>query len=216
MKYDVKFSCGHEETVQLFGKHIEREHRIAWYESCGSCSECRRATKMAEPIKAHVNYDIDNNSYRVALSGHTYDRKEEIKKCGFKWSIDRWLKYEETEEKCHETITMLEQSVDAVIETVVSDKIEKNKKLAAWNAAREAEKQAKVDAVKATKPEKPECIASGYWNGKLYGSNKGLGWKRVYIDNNETHLTPEQVAEIEAYNKAMEKYKKKLQLAEMS
>lgn len=44
-KYDVKFSCGHTETVQLFGKISERERRIAWWEECGVCDRCYREQK---------------------------------------------------------------------------------------------------------------------------------------------------------------------------
>lgn len=32
MKYEVKMSCGHTETIQLFGKIADRERRIEWLE----------------------------------------------------------------------------------------------------------------------------------------------------------------------------------------
>ena len=30
MKYDVRFSCGHTHTVELFGKSADRERKIKW------------------------------------------------------------------------------------------------------------------------------------------------------------------------------------------
>lgn len=44
MKYTVKMSCGHEVTVELFGKSADRERKIAYYEAHGLCDEC--AAKM--------------------------------------------------------------------------------------------------------------------------------------------------------------------------
>lgn len=39
-KYDVKFSCGHVETIQLYGKEADRQRRIAWLAEHGECSSC--------------------------------------------------------------------------------------------------------------------------------------------------------------------------------
>jgi hypothetical protein len=58
MKYDVKFSCGHTQTVELFGPGAERERKIAYYEQSGMCSECF-AKMQAEAIeKANVGLPI--------------------------------------------------------------------------------------------------------------------------------------------------------------
>lgn len=42
MKYSVNFSCGHTETVELFGKTKDRDAKIAWFERSGVCSCCYR------------------------------------------------------------------------------------------------------------------------------------------------------------------------------
>lgn len=41
MKYTIKHSCGHEETVDLFGTNVhgERDRKVAWLES-KPCREC--------------------------------------------------------------------------------------------------------------------------------------------------------------------------------
>ena len=47
-KYDVKFSCGHVETIQLYGKESDRQRKIAWLEEHGECSACYKARIAAE------------------------------------------------------------------------------------------------------------------------------------------------------------------------
>ena len=58
MKYTVKYSCGHEGTVELFGKESERERKIAWYEREGICPECYAAARKAEQEKAEAEYSL--------------------------------------------------------------------------------------------------------------------------------------------------------------
>lgn len=48
MKYEITFSCGHTETIELYGPTKERERKIAYFESKGECSECYKARKNAE------------------------------------------------------------------------------------------------------------------------------------------------------------------------
>ena len=52
MKIDIKFSCGHSGTVELYGSADERQHRIAYLEKYGTCSDCFKAqqAEMAEAI----------------------------------------------------------------------------------------------------------------------------------------------------------------------
>ena len=46
-KYYIEHTCGHSETVELFGKTSEREHRIEWLES-NPCTECWKKERKAE------------------------------------------------------------------------------------------------------------------------------------------------------------------------
>lgn len=50
MKYEVKMSCGHTETIQLFGKCADRERKIEWLERYGLCEECKKE-QAAKEIK---------------------------------------------------------------------------------------------------------------------------------------------------------------------
>lgn len=47
-KYEVTFSCGHTDTVQLVGPVKERERKIKWFEESGLCPDCFRAQREAE------------------------------------------------------------------------------------------------------------------------------------------------------------------------
>ena len=47
-KYNVKFSCGHCEEKQLFGKETERSRYIAWAGKEGICTVCGKANRDAE------------------------------------------------------------------------------------------------------------------------------------------------------------------------
>ena len=61
MKYDIKFSCGHKETVQLYGKNADKEKRIHYYERYGLCSKCWREQKE---IEKSIGCDEVEMSYR--------------------------------------------------------------------------------------------------------------------------------------------------------
>jgi len=65
-KYDVKFSCGHEDEVQLFGKVSERERKIAYFEKEGLCSNCYSEMKKIEMEVQHEKEGIveQEMSYR--------------------------------------------------------------------------------------------------------------------------------------------------------
>lgn len=73
MKYDIKFSCGHEETIELFGNGKERERKIAYYEEYGVCSECYR--KHLEDVAKH-NADFCNDQGLVITIGSSAQVRE--------------------------------------------------------------------------------------------------------------------------------------------
>ena len=59
--YNVRFSCGHEETIELFGKIDDRLKKNEYYEQKGLCSCCYKKhqeeekAKMTEYIKEQSN-----------------------------------------------------------------------------------------------------------------------------------------------------------------
>lgn len=54
-KYDVTYSCGHNGTVQLFGKESERATKISWFENSGMCPDCYRAKQEQKIVSANAN-----------------------------------------------------------------------------------------------------------------------------------------------------------------
>ena len=64
-KYNVKFSCGHEEQVILYGKYKDRNKKIAYFEKEGLCSECYKK-KIKERIKSQKSQlSPDNKNYTI-------------------------------------------------------------------------------------------------------------------------------------------------------
>ena len=57
-KYEVTYSCGHTETIELYGKEVDRKRRIEWLEKNRKCSECakkeneERIKKASETLEA--------------------------------------------------------------------------------------------------------------------------------------------------------------------
>ena len=51
MKYEVKFSCGHTETVSLFGKTAERERKLQYFADQGLCSHCYQEWQQAQAAR---------------------------------------------------------------------------------------------------------------------------------------------------------------------
>lgn len=50
-KYNVDHTCGHQEEYQLYGKHTERDRKLAWL-ATQPCNECRKAATAAATAKA--------------------------------------------------------------------------------------------------------------------------------------------------------------------
>jgi hypothetical protein len=59
-KYNVTFSCGHTEVVDLVGKNTERERKISYFERSGICSTCYRAQQDAKRAAEIASYNSVN------------------------------------------------------------------------------------------------------------------------------------------------------------
>lgn len=81
MKYDVKFSCGHTHTVELFGKAEDREKKIAFYEEYYVCPECYKKQKEEENKIGCMEVEMSYREYKENYSecktkADSYDKKE--------------------------------------------------------------------------------------------------------------------------------------------
>lgn len=61
MKYTVKFSCGHDDTVELFGKNTDRQRKIDYFMNYGICSACYKEQKT---IENSIGCEEQTMSYR--------------------------------------------------------------------------------------------------------------------------------------------------------
>lgn len=68
MKYTVNFSCGHTETVELFGKTSDRERKIAYFEKYGVCSHCYREMKEMEKANGCDEVEMFYGDYKKNFS----------------------------------------------------------------------------------------------------------------------------------------------------
>jgi len=104
-KYDVKFSCGHTEFIQLVGKIRERERRIEWLENHGLCSECfeverrrrfeEESRKAAEEAKEYGLPELTGTEKQVAWANTI--RQEWIEKV--ESEIRTWITDDESRDE---------------------------------------------------------------------------------------------------------------------
>ena len=64
MKYDVTFSCGHTETVALFGKISDRMNKIDYYQRHGLCSCCYQAQQNAKKADGCNEVEMHYGEYK--------------------------------------------------------------------------------------------------------------------------------------------------------
>ena len=85
-KYDITYSCGHTETVQLYGKHADREHYIAWASEHKVCSECRKADREAEKAaaaeRAKANGMTEGSDKQMAWACDLIEQAQRNLTCG--------------------------------------------------------------------------------------------------------------------------------------
>ena len=93
-KYDVMFSCGHEDEVELLGKHSERRKKIEYFERSGLCRECykKKMQKLEQekPFVFNISAlpyidDEGNILLTVWFSGNTREYKDDIKS----WLVEK-------------------------------------------------------------------------------------------------------------------------------
>ena len=58
MKYEVKMSCGHVETVELYGGNKDREYRISQLGKWGMCKDCYKAAIEKETTELENKYNL--------------------------------------------------------------------------------------------------------------------------------------------------------------
>ena len=232
-KYNITYSCGHEGTVQLFGKSEERERKIKYYEEFGLCTECYKKQKQEENAKlgfliggSVADTLSEKGEIQVCLSfaGDTLPHKEEIKTLGYRWTaVDAsqmaymhkpdmgWVKvvpYEHLEEEKEKAFAIGAKEAEISDRELANQKERYQEMLSEQKLFRKHNKK-KLEAKKQLAdllPEKPECIQGKYWNEKIYGKT---GKYFIYLDGNKVNIPDEKAAELEEYLGNMRKYREK-------
>lgn len=65
MKQSVRFSCGHEATVELFGKNADREKKIDYYKNYGVCPNCYKEQKEIEKSIGTAEVEMSYREYKT-------------------------------------------------------------------------------------------------------------------------------------------------------
>lgn len=85
-KYEITYACGHTETVQLYGKHADRERYIKWASEHKVCSEClkadREAAKAAAAERAKANGMTEGSHKQMAWACDLIEQAQCNLTCG--------------------------------------------------------------------------------------------------------------------------------------
>ncbi|MGN0624595.1 MAG: hypothetical protein ACI4JA_11700 [Oscillospiraceae bacterium] len=223
-KYEVKFSCGHTGTVELFGKTEERYRKLEYFERQGLCSECYKEMMSAQEAQTPLGVTVELDPYvdkcfTLVFTGDTKPVKDRIKALGFRWteksessgmfgvlstkSYFAWCKDVSEQDLSAEQDKIKEAFPEIQFTKDYSDiDIAAYHKVQQQRAESEAIKQEKISALE--KPVKPDCLPDGYFNGKVYGKNR----YSVYVDNKKIDITEEEKQSIEEYAQKLAEYNK--------
>lgn len=115
MKYTVKFACGHEAEIELFGKTSERERKIAFYEQDGKCPECYKARKEAERAERIAQYTAESEAAAaMAENRGLVELQGSPKQIAWATSIrEKWLARWEGKAKTEQAKSLVLQFVEA-------------------------------------------------------------------------------------------------------
>lgn len=97
-KYDVTFSCGHTDTVVLFGKVKDRERKIEWYESSCLCPECYEAEKQRKFDEANAKATAEAKEYGLPELTGSEKQVAWANTLRQKWiaETEKWIDYSES------------------------------------------------------------------------------------------------------------------------
>ena len=211
MQETIMMSCGHEETVQLFGKREDREKKIEYYRAYGLCKACYRkkceeeAAKMGLYLNVSVYPRINEENGEMLLflwfSGNTRPHKDDIKTLGYRWAQSEVTDDEQCvrRELCWGKLIGAEELNGEIEKAVAIGAESRLPDQQDWKTRQE-------ELASVPKPKVPDVVKGRSWNGKLYGGKK----KSVYLNGEQVMLTDAEVEEIKRYQSEKEEYQKKI------
>ena len=224
-KYEVKFSCGHTQIIELFGKDKDRQRKIEYFEEHGLCKNCYKA--MMQEIEAHTPLGLtaqlnplETYPFRAYFTGDTESVEDKVETLGFFWtdigdsdilSTSEFMgwscecKSSEELGKFFKEVKKVFPEIEIKFDFTEIDMALYKRLQEAQNDGKEqaAELQKKIDELE--KPQRPDCYPEGNWNGRFYTAKKG--YRRIYVNNKELLITEEEGQTIERFDKQVENYK---------
>ena len=233
-KYDITYSCGHAGTVNLTGKHTERDRKLEWLETvpCWRCKQAaERKAEAAKPIAATITLNAqvkDPAGYPaiiVSLTGGTIHKIEEIRERGYSWrdedtgvmgmlSMSRpgkvWtirLPYTEDEDEFARNLkTATKGLAEKLVNKINPIDIAICKEIVAQQKQADADRAVKAITA-GPKPERPESWPRKRNPGHWNGKFYGApGRWNYYVDNVNHKLTDDEYDECMAYSSAYDKW----------
>lgn len=212
MKYDIKFSCGHAGTVELFGESTDRARRLEWLRESALCPECYKEQHKDDPIVIELKKTysgVKGTSEPILLvniCGNTKPHKTLIKNMGFEWTGSCWNRelYMSQLDDFENAAKQLGNvklddgyiNIRREMETLPD---EAKELLVKFHEEWEEKKKGYVV------PEKPALLSTEKrWNGKVYGK---AGNFSVYLDGEKVNISDTDANELRAYLTAKEKCK---------
>lgn len=190
MKYKLKMTCGHEQTVHLSGSQEKRKEKMLKIQA-GVCRKCFNNIPVEEKKEETVSKSnkiildagylpyIDENTGDLMIylifSDNVAEYEIILKELGFKKSF-AW-KMQIAESRYKETIEIIQEKIPCEIR-FSENEIRKE-------SAKEKQK-------KWVKP--PDFIQGKKWNRKFYGNS-------IYLDGKQVRLSIQQKKELEDYVK---------------
>lgn len=203
------------------------------FDECPKCyGERMRKEEEARPLTISVSVSIYPPQILLTAGGNTREHKEKLKAAGYHWGYAdeggflgmlsmtprmTWQK----------VIPLVDKNLDSEeFKDFLTHEFEQIDKLGAIGKAaytqtdlilcgrrlsevqkENAEKQAAID--KLEKPERPDWLPKGRWNGKIYGSARTEF--SVYIDNCKVTFSQDQKKELMEWLNAKEKFKNEVE-----
>lgn len=228
-KYEVKFSCGHTQVIELFGKDKDRQRKIEYFEERGLCKDCYKA--MIQEIEAHTPLGLtaqlnplETYPFRAYFTGDTESVEDKVKALGFTWTDINDSDISSTsvymgwscEFKSSEELGKVFKEVKKVFPEIEIKFDFKEVDMALYKRLKEQEAQNEIEGKKQAAelqkkidelemPQRPDCYPEGNWNGRFYKAEKG--YRRIYVDSKELLITEEDGQAIERFDKQVENYK---------
>ena len=228
-KYEVKFSCGHTQIIELFGKDKDRQRKIEYFEERGLCKDCYKS--MMQEIEAYTPLGLtaqlnplETYPFRAYFTGDAESAEDKVKALGFTWtdindgdilSTSVYMGWS-CEFKSSEELGEVIKEVKKVFPKIEVKFDFKEVDMALFKRLKEQEAQDEIEGKKQAaelqkkideleKPQRPDCYPEGNWNGKFYKAKKG--YRRIYVNNKELLITEENGQAIDIFDNQVENYK---------